>query len=80
MAKDNRGYASRIVKANLAADRTSLGVQLGRFCIEKEIPVSDVAEYFGVTRMTVYQWFLGKWIPRAAHSEKIKKALKSSFK
>jgi transcriptional regulator with XRE-family HTH domain len=77
---DNRGYAARIVNANNAADDTSPGVRLGRFCIKTEVPVSDVAKYFGVSRMTVYQWFSGKWIPRKAHTEKIEKILKSEVK
>ena len=68
---DNRGYASRIVKANLAADSKSPGVALGRFCITKEIPVSDVADYFDVSRMTIYKWFVGEWSPRKQNAEKI---------
>lgn len=73
---DNRGYASRIIKANLAADTKSPGVALGRFCITKEIPVSDVAEYFDVSRMTIYKWFVGEWQPRKSNAEKIWDMLK----
>ena len=68
---DNRGYASKIIKANLEADAESPGVALGRFCIAKEIPVSDVAEYFEVSRMTIYKWFVGEWSPRRVNAEKI---------
>jgi len=73
---DNRGYASRIIKANLAASVEGPGVALGRFCITKEIPVSDVAEYFGVSRMTIYKWFVGEWAPRKSNAEKIWDMLK----
>lgn len=73
---DNRGYTIRIVKANAKADSTSPGVKLGRFCISKDIPVHDVAASFGVSRMTVYQWFAGKWVPRQAHVERIEKVLR----
>ena len=55
---DNRGYASRIVRANLDADVKSPGVKLG------------------VSRMTIYKWFTGEWIPRKAHEEKIGDMLK----
>jgi|APGre2960657423_1045063.scaffolds.fasta_scaffold08437_4 hypothetical protein len=72
---DNRGYASRIVKANLKASTDSPGVMLGRFCIFKEIPVYDVAEFFNVSRMTIYKWFAGEWIPRKAHAAKIQDTL-----
>jgi len=75
---DNRGYASRIIKANLAANVESPGVALGRFCIKKEIPVSDVAEYFGVSRMTIYKWFVGEWLPRKSNAEKIANILKQA--
>lgn len=75
---DNRGYASRIIKANLAADQESPGVALGRFCIHKEIPVSDVAEYFGVSKMTIYKWFVGEWSPRKTNAEKIWDMLKKA--
>lgn len=72
---DNRGYASRIVRANQEADAESLGVKLGRFCISREYSVRDVAEYFGVSRMTIYKWFTGEWIPRKSHEAKIHEVL-----
>lgn len=72
---DNRGYASRIVKANLNADSSSPGVLLGRYCIEKEVPVVEVAQFFKVSRMTIYKWFTGDWIPRHRHSLKINEVL-----
>lgn len=56
----------------------SPGVALGRFCITKEIPVSDVAEYFGVSRMTIYKWFVGEWLPRKSNAEKISTILKQA--
>jgi hypothetical protein len=68
---DTRGYTLRIVRANKVANARSPGVKLGRFCIEKDIPVREVAEYFGVSRMTIYKWFVGEWIPRKIHTEKI---------
>jgi len=77
MTSDNRGYASRISRSNAEADIKSAGVKLGRFCIRQEYPVREVAEYFGVSRMTVYKWFTGEWIPRKHHEEKIVEMLKS---
>ena len=68
---DTRGYTLRIVRANKVANAKSPGVKLGRICIEKDIPVREVAEYFGVSRMTIYNWFVGEWIPRKIHTEKI---------
>lgn len=54
-----RGYASGFVARVQSADRTLIGVQLGLLCIERDVPVLWVAEQTGVSRQTVYRWFLG---------------------
>jgi len=58
------GYSQQTVKANKSADKRLLGVALGRLCIASNVPVSTVAEEFGVSRQTVYNWFEGKHLPR----------------
>lgn len=73
---DARGYSSRIVEKNKGASKSSPGVMLGRVCITQEIPVSEVAKYFGVSRMTIYKWFKGLELPRQKHTEKIEALLK----
>jgi hypothetical protein len=73
---DSRGYSSRVIRANLEANANNPGVALGRFCIERDIPVRDAAEYFGVSRMTIYKWFIGEWIPRKIQRAKIEERLK----
>ena len=72
---DNRGYATRIVRANQEADIKSPGVKLGRFCIKKDYSFREVSEYFGVSSMTIYKWFTGEWIPRKVHENKINEML-----
>jgi hypothetical protein len=72
---DSRGYSSRIIKANKEASTSNPGVLLGRLCIAKEIPVSDVSEFFGVSRMTIYKWFKGLEIPRRKQITKIEEVL-----
>lgn len=72
---DSRGYTARLIRANREADTASPGVMLGRVCIEQEIPVSDVAQFFGVSRMTIYKWFRGQENPRKRHVEKIEDVL-----
>jgi hypothetical protein len=54
------GYSQQLVKANKAADQTLQGVRLGKMCIEKDVPVTKVAEVFHVSRTAVYAWFTGK--------------------
>lgn len=72
---DDRGYSLRIVRANEQADPSNIGVLLGRLCIKKEIPVSQVAEFLNVSRMSVYNWFCGRGFPRKKMQLKIKEIL-----
>lgn len=68
------GYSTRLVESVKAGDAASAGVKLGRVCISRNYSVKDVADYLGVTRMTVYRWFRGYDIsPR--HSHKVQELL-----
>jgi len=58
-----QGYSLRLVEQNRKADGRELGVRLGRVCIEHNVPVAVVAQRFGVTRQTVYNWFRGSSTP-----------------
>lgn len=59
-----RGYASEFVDRVFLADATHPGVRLGRACITHKIPVADVAAAFGVSKLTIYTWFTGRFYPR----------------
>ena len=74
---DSRGYTWRLVHANKKADGRHPGVKLGRFCIERDISVRDIADRFGVSRMTIYKWFTGEWFPRAPHVDEIVRYLRT---
>lgn len=69
---NNRGYSRKFADANKKADSSHVGVQLGRICIARDIPVPDVAQYLGVSRQAVYLWFLGKSKPHPQMRETIK--------
>lgn len=69
---NNKGYSRKFVSANKAADQDHIGVQLGRICIARDIPVQDVAEFIGVSRQAVYMWFLGKSFPHPDMRVKLK--------
>jgi hypothetical protein len=60
------GYSARLIESNKAANPKLLGVRLGRVCIKSHIPVSDVASALGVSRQTVYNWFIGANTPQNA--------------
>jgi len=57
------GYSIRVAEAIQSANDTLLGVRLGLTCLELDVPVTEVAERLGVTRPTVYSWFVGKSDP-----------------
>lgn len=71
------GYSLRLVEANKKANGQSLGVALGRLCIANNVPVQEVADRLGVTRMTVYNWFWGQSEPGPSLSERIEQYMKS---
>ena len=65
------GYSQSLVYANKKASVKSLGVALGRVCIRANISVSKIADDFGVTRMTIYNWFKGDATPYHSYDEAI---------
>ena len=70
-----KGYSIQLADQNKAADSELIGVQLGRVCINKDIPVTDVADFFKVSRMTVYSWFRGDTKVSGKHLEKMQKLI-----
>jgi len=65
------GYTVALVERNKNADPKKVGVKLGRACIKKGISVKDVAEVTGVSTVTVYSWFTGKFNPKPAVADKL---------
>ena len=61
----NNRYSLNIVLANQEADQTRLGVKLGKKCIKLGVSVANIAVYLGVSRQTVYNWFIGAYDPKA---------------
>jgi hypothetical protein len=70
-----KGYSLLTANEIREANRSLLGVQLGRICLEKDIPVTDVAEFFDVSRVTVYSWFRGKTVVSGKYSDKMKRLI-----
>lgn len=71
-----RGYTVALVKANRKAPAHSIGVQLGTACIRADVPVSEVARQFGVSRPAVYAWFCGRSTPHPSLQGAIEKYIK----
>jgi len=51
-------YSEKTIAAISNAPK-SLGNQLGRWCVHRDFSVVRVAKALGVTRQTVYNWFMG---------------------
>lgn len=73
MSDRARGYDSLFIRKVEEADLTLAVMQLADVCIEKNVPVTEVAELFGVTRATVYNWMTGKTTPNPRYLAMIPK-------
>jgi predicted transcriptional regulator len=71
------GYSQSLVYANKKANIKSPGVALGRVCILEGVSVSHVADFFGVSRMAVYNWFKGDSVPHPEIHAAIEKYMRS---
>lgn len=60
----NNRYSLNTVLLNEKAEQTRLGVKLGKRCIKLGIPVATIAGRIGVSRQTVYNWFIGAYDPQ----------------
>lgn len=69
------GYSLLTAKRIREADTRLLGVRLGQLCLERDIPVKDIAEFVGVSRMTVYSWFQGSTSVTPKLTEKVEKLI-----
>jgi hypothetical protein len=69
------GYSARIIHINKQADDSRLGVALGRLCIALDIPVTLVSVRMGVSKQTVYNWFMGVYNPHADYNPVIQKLI-----
>jgi transcriptional regulator with XRE-family HTH domain len=70
-----RGYSYEFVKKIRALAKSSQApeaVQLASKAIERGIPIIRIADRVGVSRMTVYDWFTGKYEPTPQNLRKLK--------
>jgi DNA-binding XRE family transcriptional regulator len=74
------GYSAKTIRLNKEADKNRLGIALGQAAIKLGISVADVALTIGVSRQTVYNWFVGTHDPKERHTKAITKLLDSLVK
>ena len=66
------GYTYRIRKLNRSADKKNIGVRLGRHCIDQNISVIELMDLLGVSKQTIYNWFMGIHTPGPRQTAKIR--------
>jgi hypothetical protein len=57
-----RSYGQKFLLELRDADPTRLGVQLGRLCVDANLPALYVAKVLTVSKTTIYAWFRGQYI------------------
>lgn len=75
MKNESRGYASKFIRQVEQADARLLGVRLAKVCIARDIPALAVAATLGVSKQTVYAWFVGRSQPHASQTKKLEALL-----
>lgn len=75
MSKQARGYSTLFLSAIEAAELDPVVRQFANGCISRGIPVAAVADWQGVTRASVYNWFTGKTTPRRVQMAMMKKVV-----
>jgi len=75
-----RGYDSLFLRKVEDADQTEVVMLLADVCINKGIPMSEVAFLFGVTRATVYNWMTGRTVPHPRYRVEMPKIVSRLIK
>ena len=57
-----RSYGEKFLLELRDADPTRLGVQLGRLCVDANLPALYVAKVLKVSKTTIYAWFRGQYV------------------
>lgn len=72
---DKRGYSVRMVATVMAGDPSNPVNKLARHCITNLVTVAYVATLLGVSKASVYNWFLGKTKPNKLGLSRVQDAL-----
>jgi hypothetical protein len=72
-----RSYAIDLQEANSQADGSLLGVRLGRLSIRTKTPVAVIAKQCRVSRVTVYNWFVGTYSPKYKNQIMVQRLISS---
>jgi hypothetical protein len=57
-----RPYSEKYLLSIDKLDPTRAGVQLGKLCVQANLPITYIAKAFNVSRMSIHSWFRGQYI------------------
>ena len=57
-----RSYGNKFLLQLKESDPNRFGVQLGRLCIDANLPALYVSKVLNVSKTTIYAWFRGQYI------------------
>ena len=55
-----RPYSEEFIREIKRADSNNMGILLGKACVEANLPLIQVANILGVSKVSVYYWFRGR--------------------
>ena len=70
-----RQFSQKIIDSLTDEGKEGVAIELGRVCLKHGYTVAEVADVFGVSRPTVYNWFNGMTKPSRRMLEKIQKLI-----
>jgi hypothetical protein len=69
-------YSAEFLVELNSYDEEKMGVKLAKACVNADLPITEIAKVFGVSRMTIHSWFRGSPI-RENNQIRIKQFLKA---
>jgi hypothetical protein len=62
-----RPYSQKFLVELFQNDKPTMGVELGRLCINANLNTAHIAKAFEVSRATIHSWFRGAVIRKSRH-------------
>lgn len=62
-----RSYSDKFIMELSKIGSDNIGVQLGKLCVEANIPATYVAVALETSRMSIHSWFRGQEIRKSKH-------------
>lgn len=71
-----RGYDTLFVQRVKAIKHEPLALRiLVKACLRKQVPITQLAAWFGVSRSTAYNWMTGQTVPHPRHLAEMPRAV-----